>query len=204
MKDEIQFIKTRLLEEYKEVIELVIVYGSYARGNFSEFSDLDMFILIDSEERYSGLTSLPWIFQYRNVIVDCWESNWKHHEKDLVFIKEKYFLYPISGLLDCDILYYRNEEALERFRKLQNDVRAVITNKEENMKLLLKDFSLAEAVYGILKAKRNNDLPSARMTIWHSIIHFITVLARLNNTYYKRNWGKNLYEAFNLEISRSI
>ena len=73
MKEEIEFIKQKILDEYKDVVDLIIIYGSYARGNYNEFSDVDIIVLVNADKRYSGITSLPWIFRYKNVIIDCWK-----------------------------------------------------------------------------------------------------------------------------------
>ena len=91
------FIKDKLLEEYREVIELIVVYGSYARGTYNEYSDLDMFVLVDSEETYTGITSLPWIFRYKKTVIDCWENTWGKLESNLEFIKNNYYSFPIAG-----------------------------------------------------------------------------------------------------------
>jgi hypothetical protein len=199
MLKELDFIKQKLLEEYSEVIELIAVYGSYARDTYNEFSDLDMFVLVEAEERYSGITSLPWIFRYKNTIIDCWENTWGQHESNLEFIKNNYYLYSIAGLMDCKILYSRNQETLNRFEELREQVQEVIEDKKENMEVLIKKYS-SGGVEGILRAQRKNDLVSGRMNIWGAVINMISALARINGTYYKQNWGRNLTEAFSLEI----
>ncbi len=40
-------IKNYLIERYGEKIKDVILYGSYARGQFTENSDIDIFVLVD-------------------------------------------------------------------------------------------------------------------------------------------------------------
>ncbi|MCE7742240.1 MAG: nucleotidyltransferase domain-containing protein [Candidatus Heimdallarchaeota archaeon] len=199
MIDEIAFIKQKLLDEYKEVIDLIVVYGSYARGTYNEFSDVDMFVLVDAEKRYSGITSLPWIFRYKNIVIDCWESIWEQQENNLELIRNSFFLYPIAGLLDCDVLYYKDQETLTRFRKLQENVSSIINDDKENVELLVKQYKTG-GVEGILRAQREGDLLSARMNIWGAVFHMITALARLNGSYYKQNWGRNLSEAYTLEL----
>ncbi len=199
MLEEISFIKQKLIDEYKDVIELIVVYGSYARGTYNEFSDIDLFVLVDAEKRYSGITSLPWIYRYKNIVIDCWESIWEQQENNLEIVKSSFFLYSIAGLLDCKILYYKDEETLSRFKALQEKVREVITNDEENLELLIKQYGI-KGIDGILQAQKNGDLVSARMNIWGSIFHMISALARINGTYYKHNWGRNLAEAYSLKI----
>ncbi len=200
MHDLISYFKEKLLEEYKEHIDLIVVYGSYARGTFNEFSDVDVFVLVDTEKRYSGITSLPWNFRYKNIGVDCWESIWSQQEDNIESIKNSYFLFPIGGILDCFVIYYRDDKTLSRFRDLQENVRKIIADEEENLRLIEKHYNLSDGVHNLLKAQRKNDLLSARMSIWHTVFHMITALARLNNTYYKLNWGRNLNEAYSLKF----
>ncbi len=40
-------IKNYLIEKYGERIRRVILYGSYARGQFTENSDIDILVLVD-------------------------------------------------------------------------------------------------------------------------------------------------------------
>ncbi|MHA1346315.1 MAG: nucleotidyltransferase domain-containing protein [Candidatus Heimdallarchaeaceae archaeon] len=200
MQEVISFIKQKLLEEYQEAIELIIVYGSYARGTYDEYSDIDMIVLVNAEKRYSGITSLPWIYRYKNVSIDCWESIWSQQEEKIEIIKNNIWLFTIGGTLDCEILYYRDEKTLSKFKVLQNNIEQIILNEQENMRLLDKHYDLSSSYYAILKAQKKGDLLSARMNIWGTIFHMITALARLNGTYYKYNWGKNLSESFSLKL----
>ncbi len=200
MHELISYFKEKLLEEYKEHIDLIVVYGSYARGTFNEFSDVDVFVLVDAEKRYSGITSLPWNFRYKNIGVDCWESVWSQQEENIESIKNSYFLFPIGGILDCDVIYYRDDKTLARFRDLQENVRKIIADEEENLRLIEKHYNLSDGFQNIMKAQRKGDLLNARMSIWHTVFHMITALARLNNTYYKYNWGRNLNEACSLKF----
>ncbi|MHA1551257.1 MAG: nucleotidyltransferase domain-containing protein [Candidatus Heimdallarchaeaceae archaeon] len=200
MHELITYFKEKLLEEYKEHIDLIVVYGSYARGTFNEFSDVDVFVLVDTEKRYSGITSLPWNFRYKNIGVDCWESIWSQQEENIESAKTSYFLYPLAGKLDCDIIYYRDEVTLAKFRDLQEEARKIIVDEKENVKLVEKQYKISDGVHNILKAQNEDDLLSARMSIWHVVFHMITALARLNNTYYIHNWGKNLREAYSMKF----
>ncbi|MCG3224394.1 MAG: nucleotidyltransferase domain-containing protein, partial [Candidatus Heimdallarchaeota archaeon] len=200
MQEVISFIKQKLLEEYKEVIDLIVVYGSYARGTYDEFSDVDIFVLVNADSRYSGITSLPWIFRYKNIGIDCWESIWSQQEEKIELIKSKLWLFPIGGSLDCDIIYYKDEATLSKFRVLQDNLQQIIFDEQENMKLLDKHYDLSSSYYAILKAQKKGEMLSARMNIWGAIFHMITALVRLNGTHYKYNWGKNLSESFSLKL----
>ncbi|MHA1446975.1 MAG: hypothetical protein ACTSSN_09810, partial [Candidatus Heimdallarchaeaceae archaeon] len=138
-------------------------------------------------------------FRYKNIVIDCWESIWEQQENNLEMIKNSYFLYSIAGLLDCDVLYYKDEETLSRFKKLQDNVIKVIDDKKENVELLVKQYGI-KGIDGILHAQRKGDLLSARMNIWGAVFHMISALARLNGSYFKYNWGRNLSEAYTMEL----
>ena len=45
----IQYVN-RIHEIYRRELKAVILYGSYARGDYTESSDIDIMILVDSSE----------------------------------------------------------------------------------------------------------------------------------------------------------
>ena len=50
MKDIINKISERLQEKLGDKIKKIILYGSYARGDYDEYSDIDIMVLADIQE----------------------------------------------------------------------------------------------------------------------------------------------------------
>jgi uncharacterized protein len=50
----IQYIVKKIAQEVQP--EKIILFGSYARGDFNESSDLDLFVVVDDENKSSRIT----------------------------------------------------------------------------------------------------------------------------------------------------
>ncbi|QEE15839.1 nucleotidyltransferase domain-containing protein [Promethearchaeum syntrophicum] len=178
-------------------IELIVVYGSVARDSSSQYSDLDMITLFDSEadkEQFKSQVNLNFMFQEHPV--DAWASSFEKLEKTTTEIKSSMWLYQISGLLDCKILYSRGEKCTNRFTKFQQKIRKIISDHKNNVALIKKDYHPWSIFYHLKQSIKINDRVSGRYGIWELIFNIITVYARLNDTYLTKNWGSNMHEAF--------
>lgn len=75
-------ITQKLSSEVQDTLRKVVLYGSYARGDFTEDSDIDIMVLVDSPDPYN---LCPSIHSYENalydkyeVMVSCRFQNYKH------------------------------------------------------------------------------------------------------------------------------
>ncbi len=178
-------------------IKLILVYGSVARNSSSQFSDLDMITIFDTEqekEQFKPQVNLNFMFQDHPV--DAWASSFEKLEKTTSEIKISMWLYQISGLLDCKILYCRDKQCLNRFYTIQQTIRKIIGDHKNNIALIKKDFHPWMIFYRLKQSRAINDWVSGRYAIWELISNLITVYARINDTYLKKNWGSNMHEAF--------
>lgn len=178
-------------------IKLILVYGSVARNSSSQFSDLDMITLFDSEkdkEQFKSQVNLN--FMFKDHPVDAWASSFEKLEKKTSEIKTSMWLNQISGLLDCKILYSKDEECTKRFIEFQQTIRKIIGDHKNNVTLIKKDFHPWSIFYRLKQCQESNDWVSGRFAIWELIFNLITVYARLNDTYLTKNWGSNMHEAF--------
>ena len=48
-EDKLSNLSKKLKEEFKDKIENIILFGSYARGNYSENSDIDILVIVDDD-----------------------------------------------------------------------------------------------------------------------------------------------------------
>ncbi len=57
VKDLVDEIKNFLIEKYDDKIKQVLVYGSFARGEATEDSDIDMAVIVDDSLNTAGVES---------------------------------------------------------------------------------------------------------------------------------------------------
>jgi len=86
--DKIDFIKSLILDSVnQEVIKKVYLFGSYAYGEPSEDSDIDLCVVIGNEYKRSDIYLNIALNLYENKIIPC----------DLLVYNEKYFVGAESG-----------------------------------------------------------------------------------------------------------
>ena len=82
-------LATKVKDLLKDKLSAVILYGSYARGDYEDYSDIDVMILVDVPKEQ--------VYTYREAIFDIsFELGWEHQiqispviESTEVFIKYK-------------------------------------------------------------------------------------------------------------------
>lgn len=92
-------INSELKKKFKEKLDKIILFGSYARGEYDNESDIDLLVLIDDEEPK----------KYNDEIVDF--------EVDLTI---KYGVLP-SIILRNTSYYNENKEIIPFFRDVTNE-----------------------------------------------------------------------------------
>jgi uncharacterized protein len=86
--DKIDFIKSLILDSVnEEIIKKVYLFGSYAYGEPTEDSDIDLCVVIGNEYKRSDIYLNIAINLYENKIIPC----------DLLVYNEKYFVGAESG-----------------------------------------------------------------------------------------------------------
>lgn len=194
--DEIaEILKEEVIKNHPE-ISIIAIYGSAARGQQTEHSDLDMYAIVDNEDNKFEIN-----FALDDQTVEFWCISWEWAEK-IASAKEDAapILYPIrtSILLNNKVIYARSEEDKIRFSKL-----ADLANIGEKRQIQIasnhfnKLFSLIERLE---YAKERKDLVTARWAIWDFIDGTVCILGLLNDKKFMKNWGSNLHEVFKLEI----
>lgn len=64
-----EYLKNNIVKFFPNKIAIVVLYGSTVRGKDDEFSDLDMFAIVDKQKE----SNLPWEFVYQNYTIDFWK-----------------------------------------------------------------------------------------------------------------------------------
>ena len=190
-----EFLKNQAIKRFQNKIAIIVLYGSIARGKDDQFSDIDMFAIVDNQED----TDLPWEFVLQEHTVDFWKMDWQQAEQMAMGVRESNpWAVSASLFLTGKTLYTRSDSDKVRFNLV---VEKTKHRQEENFGQILKNFNSRYSTVEIINlAKRNNDLLSARWAIWQLINNTVKDLSLLNNISLTKNWGANLSEVFNLPI----
>lgn len=177
-KDDIVDAIVKVVEsQYKEDIDLVIVYGSYVTGVANPFSDIDFCFVPNTETAYD----LMHTFIMHDIGYDLWPMHWARLEGFSDF-KES----MVSILLDCQVVFARNQTCIDRFRKLQEHARMQM-NKDDNGHLLWRIGFLFNDMKGKLyDLKTSKLIGQKRLHALSFLEDCLTVIAYLNKTYVRK------------------
>jgi len=188
-----EYLKDQAVKRFPQEIAIIVLYGSTAQLIDNEYSDLDMFAIVDHQEE----CNLPWVFMFEEHPVDFWKIDWKQAEL-IALGKNESSPWAVSAALfnNSKVLYSRSITDKNRFNLL---VRKTKRNDEENLKQIIKQFNSGYShLEEILLAKKKNDLLSARWSVWQLINKSVKNLSLINNSFLTKNWGVNLHEIFQL------
>lgn len=190
-----EFLAKRATSRFPDKIAIIAVYGSVALGTEHEYSDIDMYAIVDNEAD----TDLPWSFIFKNQTVEFWKMDWKVAEQMALGNREvNPWSVSASLFVNNKILYARSESDRTHFDSICKKIkRSEKDNMEQVMNIFNKGYSTIERIW---IAKKNDDLTSARWAVWNLINHTVACLSLINNTFFIKNWGKNLQEVFKLPI----
>ncbi|NVM04943.1 MAG: nucleotidyltransferase domain-containing protein [Candidatus Helarchaeota archaeon] len=190
-----EFLAKRATSRFPDKIAIIVVYGSVALGTEHEYSDIDMYAIVDNEAD----TDLPWNFIFQKQTVEFWKMDWNVAEQIALGNKDTNPWAVSASLFNNNkILYARSESDRARFNSLSKKIkRSERDNIEQIMNIFNKGYSTIERIW---IAKKNDDLTSARWAVWNLINYTVACLSLINNTFFMKNWGKNLQEVFKLPI----
>ena len=189
------FLKDQAVRRFPNEIAIIVLYGSTAQAIDDEYSDLDMFAIVDNQEE----SNLPWEFLFQGHTVDFWKIDWNQAELMALGIQDS-SPWAVSAALfnNGKVLYSRSVFDKIRFDSL---VEKTKRNQEENFKQIINNFNSGYShLEEITLAKNNNDLLSARWAIWQLINKSVKNLSLINNSFLTKNWGVNLHEVFQFPI----
>ncbi len=190
-----EFLAKQASSRFPDKIAIIAVYGSVALGTEREYSDIDMYAIVDNEAD----TDLPWNFIFQNQTIEFWKMDWQVAEQIALGNRETNpWAVSASLFINNKILYARSETDRAHFDSICKKIkRSEKDNIEQIMSIFNKGYSTIEQIW---LAKKNDDLASARWAVWNLINHTVACLSLINNTFLMKNWGKNLQEVFELPI----
>lgn len=184
-------------ENYGKDVGIIAYYGSYAIGEASETSDLDMFYIPDEGKTVPLYSS----FIFQELPFEFWPVSWEFAEK-IASGKQSYAVAP-SLIANAKVLYARSEEDLKKFNALQKRIEEL--QKPENKRAMMKE---AEEVYKVIPfyfeklalSIKENDVTSIRTAALEFIDTSVDCLALMNQTYFNRVWWANDEKLQSFEI----
>jgi len=194
IKEVSEILKEEVIKNHSE-ISIIAIYGSAARDQQTEFSDLDMYAVVDNEGKKFEIN-----FTLDNQTVEFWCLSWEWVEKIASAEDDFPLLYPIrtSILLNNKVIYARSEEDRSRFNNILN---LADIGEEKQIQIASEHFNELFGLIGRLEfAKEMEDLATARWAIWEFIDNTVCILGLLNDKKFLKNWGSNLHEVFKLDI----
>lgn len=157
-------------------VDLIGITGSFNTGDIHEKSDLDLLIVVNDNEAKSIVSSC---FILEDVGFDFYCSEWTRLENMANFTDPH-----ISKLMDLRIVYFRNDQVLERYETLKNLCRVNLEKKDENILKCQKylDTALVEYAKIIL-------CEEVMLCLYHTFLMVKNIeysLYLLNKTYIKK------------------
>jgi predicted nucleotidyltransferase len=178
-------MKDIALKRYGKSIAIIAMYGSRARGDYEEDSDLEFFAVTDDEKIKVDIE-----FTFNGIPVDMWSKSFDYFEK--VAQIDEYWILPAGTLSYCEIIYVRSEEDKIRFESLIKKATQSGKYYEKNLENAAKYFDGMFKYLGLIQfAKHKDDIHEARDACWGLIIGATYVVAHVNSRPLQNNWGQN-------------
>jgi hypothetical protein len=190
----IDYLIREAVGRYQNNIALIATYGSFFLGTQTEYSDLDMYAVIDD----NTIPAPNWEFVFNDQPVSLISQSWEDIENKVTIMAGGMWCVT-AGQIGCSkILYSRSQDDLKRFRNIQN---LISEDVDAKLQEAVSIFHQANgAIARIQLAAQRSDLLAARWSVWGLVNFSVQILSLLNNKYYARNWGNNVHEALKLDI----
>jgi predicted nucleotidyltransferase len=189
----VDLIKEATIKKFSQEIDVILIYGSRARGDYESSSDLEMIAIVEDSKK----TKVEWFFLYKGIPVDLWTNDWKGIEN----VDEGSSVLQAGTLSTAKVIYYKDKEAKNRFEESVKRVKNFTADEEKNLESANKIFSDIYKYLGkICFAKVKKDIVEARNNVWHIVISSVIILAKINNSFLLNTWGTNMYEVTELSV----
>ena len=191
-------------------VDMVAIGGSFSSGDYTEKSDLDIVIIRNSDDAIN----ISKCFIMDDIGYDIYTHSWED------FIRMSSYRNPyVSKLKQLDIIYTRNQDVKDKYKKLQADLNDNMCND-----LLLKNnisnlFSKVSKNYSDLLS--SNTQKESYMSLGTFIENVENIIYLMNKTYIghgvkripldilnmkdlPKNFAKNYYRLFNCADEHEI
>ena len=180
-------ITEHVVEDLGDHVKLILVYGSMARGEATEFSDLDMVVITDGVSYHRSF-----ILQGRPV--EIWSMTLNECEK-LITTPSISWGVAITLFFRNKVLY-GDQSILDRLQQLYDslDPQPFIQFCADRL------VAFADILGKVRSAARDGDLIYARWASHCLANEAAGIIAMINKRYYLNQWGKHLPEIMECKI----
>lgn len=167
-------IVEKIETSYADDISLLICYGSYVTGDYSETSDIDFFFVPRTKRGYA----LNHQFILNNIGYDLWPVSWERL-KNISRLEDQ----PASILMDGEVLFAASEEDLQKLEELRNHVTQNLNHEMMIRRITTKHIDKAKAIYFDLQGRENT---LCRVDAIKIAEELLVAIVTLNSTYVKK------------------
>lgn len=185
------------IKTHGDEVGIIAYYGSYALGNASPTSDLDLIFIPDEGKEHSLFAC----FVLHGISFDFFPISWQRAER-LANGVGSWAVGP-SLIAQAKPLYVRSERDRQRFEALQERIIELQSPacKNEMVQRALDHFPKAVFHLGNLRlATMSDDFNSIRKAAWQVIMAVVECLALVNQHTFQRGWDSNFPEILQLPI----
>lgn len=186
----LEIVKNKIIEDYKNDISLLVVYGN---KDISVDENLGIeFYFIPKNERGKKLSTQ---FIVEGVSYDLFPISWERLISNAAMDSPQGYL-----LLDTEVIYCSDKEALNRFKNMKDSLKIVLSGKYDDA-LLNKAYEYFNEsyiyLYNMYKYKKS--MSSVRLEAGKLLNKIANSLAFANREYYKNGNGSVLRDSLKLE-----
>ena len=172
-------ILDKVKNEYSDSIDLIGIGGSFCSGLYHEKSDLDLLIIANKD-----VDDLSKCYIAEGIGQDIYYKHWDNLEK-----MSQYDNMFVTKLKDLNIVYYRDETVLQRYKELQDRLNENMNNEEKNKQTIDNYYSsIINKKKRILSTDNLNEL----YILIGSMMNDIENLIYINNKEYSFGGTKNI------------
>ncbi|MBR0577279.1 nucleotidyltransferase domain-containing protein [Proteiniclasticum sp. BAD-10] len=171
-------------------LALIGIYGSVARGDEYEKSDLDLLILIQNDEGWQLGTGF--ILQNSKVGYDIYCTNWDRLRYDAACHHAQ-----LSRMIDSKIVFIKNQQAYDELCNLREQAKLFLAS-EERFQRVNKLVDKAKVSYA--NAYLHEELGQVRLDAFGVIHSLMDAIMLFHGSYFKRSTKSMLEELAALPI----
>lgn len=174
----IKMVVEKIQRDFPDDIGIVGLTGSFATGDFTEKSDLDLIIINDTDRGW-GISDG---FILGDVGYDIYCTPWDTRIKDQSELRSP----GVSSLTEMQILYAATQEHLARLCAYQQKARDLLAQPigADSIERAKEDIAMAKQEYA--DAMLAQEIGSVRYAVGGVLYHAINALMKLNNRCFTR------------------
>ncbi|MBI5401293.1 nucleotidyltransferase domain-containing protein [Candidatus Wolfebacteria bacterium] len=181
MNSEIKKICDEIVEQNKQDANVlgIMVFGSAARNKFDEYSDIDIYILLQKKRKYSRLNFLK--NKYRvDIIIDSMKEAKAYLKEDKNNVRRN-----TSHMLAHGIIIYQKNKDLEKIKQIaQKNLK--LKTKHKQSEILMHKYSIDDFLGEARRDARNNDYLAFGLDSQLLVNNIIELFLKLKGEFFRQ------------------